>query len=177
MIYLFNMTDREKFETICDLTTHTVGLQQGSLSYNTRKQEILVPRMVASNIAILTKDIHVTVIADIIKKDRTSVMHYRNTHKQNYASFPVYRDTFNKVFTAYNELEKIKLVFVEKEEMIRHLLDAGVKIVAKPQVRIKVISGKCKYLVPTNYLDFSKNIDIIKDSLRQYDYSIDIITI
>jgi hypothetical protein len=26
-------------------------------------------------------------------------------------------------------------------------------------------------------LDFSKNIDIIKDSLRQYDYSIDIITI
>jgi len=26
-------------------------------------------------------------------------------------------------------------------------------------------------------LDFSNNIDIIKDSLRQYDYSIDIITI
>tara|TARA_R100000742_G_C4269412_1_gene87898 strand:+ start:681 stop:1196 length:516 start_codon:yes stop_codon:yes gene_type:complete len=171
------MTDREKFETICDLTTQIVGLQKGSLAYKTRKQEVLVPRMVASNIAILTKDIHVTIIADIIKKDRTSVMHYRDTHKQNYASFPFYRNTFNKVYNAFNELEKVKLVFSEKEEMIRHLLDAGVKIIAKPQVRIKVTSGKYKYLVPTNYLDFSKNIDIIKDSLRKYDYSIDIITI
>jgi len=171
------MTNREKFEQICDLTTEIVGLQKGSLAHKTRKQEFLVPRMVASNIAILTKDIHVTTIADIIKKDRTSVMHYRNTHKQNYASFPFYRNTFNKVYNAFTELEKVKLVFAEKEEMIRHLLDAGVKIVAKPQVRIKVISGKCKYLVPTNYLDFSKNIDIIKDSLRKYDYSYDIITI
>ena len=171
------MTNREKFEQICDLTTEIVGLQKGSLAQKTRKQEFLLPRMVASNIAILTKDIHVTTIADIIKKDRTSVMHYRNTHKQNYASFPFYRNTFNKVYNAFTELEKVKLVFAEKEEMIRHLLDAGVKIVAKPQVRIKVISGKCKYLVPTNYLDFSKNIDIIKDSLRNYDYSYYIITI
>ena len=61
--------------------------------------------------------------------------------------------------------------------MERHLIDAGIKIVAKPQVKIKVLCGKYKYLVPTTYLDFSNNIDIIKNSLRQYDYSIDIITI
>ena len=138
------MTDREKFETICDLTTQTVGLQQGSLAYKTRKQEILVPRMVATVIGILTKDIHVTIIADIIKKDRTSVLHYRNTHKSNYSSFPIYRDTFNKVWKAYKELEKVKLVFSDKEELSRYLLDAGVKIVAKPQVKIKVTSGKYK---------------------------------
>ena len=98
-------------------------------------------------------------------------------HKSNYASFPVYRDIFNKVWKAYNELEKIKLVFADKEQMIRHLIDAGIKIVAKPQVKIKVICGKCKYLVHTNYLEFSNNIDIIKNSLKHYDYSIDIITI
>ena len=171
------MTDREKFETICDLTTNTVGLQQGSLAYKTRKQEVLVPRMVATVIGRISKDIHPTIIADIINKDRTSVIHYMKYHKSNYASFPVYRDTFNKVWKAYNELEKVKLVFSDKEQMIRHLLDAGVKIVAKPQVKIKVICGKCKYLVPTNYLDFSNNIDIIKNSLKQYDYSYDIITL
>lgn len=170
------MTDREKFETICDLTTQTVGLQQGSLAYKTRKQDILVPRMVATVIGILTKDIHVTIIADIIKKDRTSVLHYRNTHKSNYSSFPIYRDTFNKVWKAYKELEKVKLVFSDKEELSRYLLDAGVKIVAKPQVKIKVTSGKYKYLVPTTYLDFSNNIDIIKKSLKEYNYSYDIIT-
>ena len=84
---------------------------------------------------------------------------------------------FNKVWTAYNELEKIKLVFADKEQMIRHLLDAGIKIVAKPQVKIKILCGKYKYLVPTTYLDFSNNIDIIKNSLKHYDYSYDIITI
>jgi len=177
MIYHFNMTDREKFETICDLTTHTVGLQQGSLAYKTRKQEILVPRMVATVIGRISKDIHPTIIADIINKDRTSVIHYMKYHKSNYASFPVYRDTFNKVWKAYNELEKIKIVFADKEQMIRHLLDAGVKIVAKPQVKIKILCGKYKYLVPTTYLDFSNNIDIIKNSLKHYDYSYDIITI
>ena len=60
--------------------------------------------------------------------------------------------------------------------MVRYLLDAGVKIVAKPQVKIKVTSGKYKYLVRTNYLDFSNNIDIINKSLKEYDYSTEIIS-
>tara|TARA_R110002110_G_scaffold111919_1_gene278488 strand:- start:102 stop:617 length:516 start_codon:yes stop_codon:yes gene_type:complete len=171
------MTEREKFEKICDLTTHTVGLEQGSLALNTRKQEILVPRMVAAIIGRKFKDIHPTIIADIIKKDRTSVIHYMKFHKHNYASFPLYRNVFNKVFSAFNQLEKTKLVFTNKEDLIRHLLDKGVKIVAKPQVKIKVVCGKCKYLLPTNYFDFSKNIDIIENSLKEYDYSIDIKTI
>ena len=79
-IYHSNMTDREKFETICDLTTQIVGLQPGSLAYKTRKQEVLIPRMVASVIGIMTKDIHPTIIAEIIKKDRTSVLHYMSCH-------------------------------------------------------------------------------------------------
>jgi len=177
MICHFNMTDREKFETICDLTTDIVGLQQGALAYKTRKQEILVPRMVATVIGRISKDIHPTIIADIINKDRTSVIHYMKYHKSNYASFPVYRDTFNKVWKAYNEQEKIKLVFADEEQMERHLLDAGVKIATKSQVKIKVFCGKYKYLVHTTYLDFSNNIDIIKNSLKNYNYSYDIITL
>ena len=60
------MTEREKFEKICDLTTHTVGLEQGSLALNTRKQEILVPRMVATVIGRISKDINPTIIEGII---------------------------------------------------------------------------------------------------------------
>ena len=177
MIYHFNMTDREKFESLCNLTTDIVGLQQGSLSFRTRKQEVLVPRMVASVVAILTKDIHPEVIADIIKRDRTSVIHYRRTHKHNYASFPVYRKVFNKVYNAYVEIEKYKLVFNDRDDLARHLISSGIKIAAKSQVKIKVSSGDVKYILHTNYLDFSNNIDIIKNSLKEYDYSIDIITI
>ena len=171
------MTDREKFETICDLTTYTLGLQKGSLAFKTRKQEILVPRMVATVIGRISKDIHPTIIADIINKDRTSVIHYMKYHKSNYASFPYYRNIFNKVWKAYNELEKIKLIFADEKQMERYLLDAGVKIVTKPQVKIKVLCGKYKYLIDTTYLDFSNNINIIKNSLKHYDYSYDIITI
>ena len=171
------MTNREKFELICDLTTQTVGLQKGSLAYKTRKQEILVPRMVASVIGIMTKDIHVTTIADIIKKDRTSVLHYKNSHKSNYASFPYYRNIFNKVYDAFTESEKIKVVLESRKEICRCLIDAGIKICATPQVKIKIKSGKSTYVLPTSYLDFSKNIDIIKQSLKEVDYSTEIITL
>ena len=171
------MTSREKFEAICDLTTHIVGLQRGSLAYKTRKQEILVPRMVASVIGIMTKDIRPTTIADIIKKDRTSVLHYMNSHKTNYASFPYYRNIFNKVYNAFNESEKIKVVLTSRKEICKCLIDAGIKISANPQVKIKIKSGKAKYVLPTSYLDFSKNIDIIKNAFREVDYSTDIITL
>jgi len=171
------MTDREKFETICDLTTQIVGLQQGSLAYKTRKQEVLVPRMVATVIGIMTKDIHPTIIAEIIKKDRTSVLHYMSCHKSNYASFPYYRNTFNKVYNAFTEAEKIKVVLSSRDEICRLLIDAGIKISAKPQVKIKITSGKANYTLPTTYLEFSKNIDIIKQSLTEVDYSTEIITL
>ena len=78
------MTDREKFETICDLTTHTVGLQQGSLAYKTRKQELVHSRMIASVIAIKNIGIHPDTIAYVIKKDRTSILYYYKMHKHNY---------------------------------------------------------------------------------------------
>lgn len=171
------MTDREKFEQICDLTTEIVGLRQGDLALDIRTHKYLIPRKVATVIGRMIKDIHSEIIADIIKKDRTTVLHYMNKHQVDYKSFPLYRDTFNKVYAAYDKSEKIKLVFFENEIMARYLLNAGIKIVAKPQLRIKVISGKCKYLVPTNYLDFSNNINIINNSLKEYDYSTEIITL
>ena len=171
------MTDREKFETICNLTTNLVGLRQGSLAKKTRKETIHIPRMVAALIGRLTKDIHPTIIADVLERDRTSVLHYEKSHKHNYASFPLYRNMFNKVYNAYVEMEKFKLIFESRDELGRYLIRSGVKIVAKPQVRIKVKSGNARYIVPTNYLDFSNNINIIRESLKDYDYSIDIITI
>ena len=61
------MTDRIKFELLCDLTTDIVGLHQGALSDKTRKQIIHIPRMVASVVARMTNDIHPTIIADVLE--------------------------------------------------------------------------------------------------------------
>ena len=75
------MTDKEKFETLCDLTTKTVGLQQGALKLEKRKQELVYSRMIASFIGIKNIKIHPDTIADVIKKDRTSILYYYKMHK------------------------------------------------------------------------------------------------
>lgn len=171
------MTDREKFENICDLTTQIVGLQPGSLAYKTRKQEVLVPRMVATVIGIMTKDIHPTIIAEIINKDRTSVLHYMSSHKSNYASFPYYRNTFNKVYNAFTEAENIKLVFKNRDELCEFLINAGVKISPNADIKLKIKSGKAVYKLPTTYLQIDYNTEIINKALKDYDYKCDIITL
>ena len=172
------MTDKEKFENICDLTTQLVGLQKGSLTLKTRQQSYHIPRMVAVMIGRIAKDIHPTILADVIDRDRTSILHYEKTHKHNYATYPKYRDIFNKIYNAYAEIEGNKKLFDSTDSLRMYLVKSGIKITSnKPQVKIKIQSGKIKYMLPTNYFDFSTNVDIIKDKLKDYDYSIDIITI
>jgi len=177
MTYHFKMTDREKFETICDLTTNLVGLHQGALSDKTRKQIIHVPRMVASVVARMKNDIHPIIIADVLGRDRTSILHYEKFHSHNYASFPNYRKTFDKVYNAHNTLENCKLVFEDKNDMRMYFIKEGIDTVKKPQVKIKVKSGKVSHTVKTNYILCSKIINEIKKSLKDYSYSIEIKTI
>ena len=171
------MTDREKFETICDLTTHTVGLQQGSLAYKIRKQELVHSRMIASVIAIKNIGIHPDTIADVIKKDRTSILYYYKMHKHNYSSIKKYRDIFNKVYAAFDKSESIKFVFEDRHELCKFLIGAGIKISTKPDVKLKIKSGKAEYELPTTYLQIDNNTEIIKKALKEYDYSEEIITL
>ena len=170
------MTDREKFELLCTLTTNLVGLQEGSLSDKTRKHNIQIPRMVASVIGRLEK-INSEIIADVINRHRTSIIHYKKCHKHNYASFPKYRDIFNLVYNSFKEIEISKKIFKTREDLMSCLKIAGIKSVVKPQVKIKIKSGDALFTLNTNYFDFSNNINIIKESLKDYDYKTNIITL
>jgi hypothetical protein len=171
------MTDREKFETICDLTTNTVGLQKDDLLSKKRKQEFVHSRMIASVIAIKNIGIHPDTIADVIKKDRTSILYYYKMHKHNYSSIKKYRDIFNKVYAAFDKSESIKFVFNDRDELCEFLINAGVKISTDPDIKLKIKSGKAIYKLPTTYLQIDNNTEIINKALKEYDYSIDIITI
>ena len=51
-----------------------------------------------------------------------------------------------------------------------YLISKGVNVVKKPQVVIIVESGKAKCKFNTNYFDFTKNADIIRQSLKDYRY-------
>ena len=177
MIYLSKMTDTEKFINICDLTTSLVGLHKGSLADKTRKQEYQMPRMVASIIALLEKEIHYKVIAKVLNRDRSLIYHYEKKHKYNYSSFPKYRDMFNLVYNSFKEIEVSKKIFKTREDLMSCLKIAGIKSVVKPQVKIKIKSGDALFTLNTNYFDFSNNINIIKESLKDYDYKTNIITL
>ena len=110
MTYLFNMTEKEKFESICDLTTNLVGLPKGSLALKCRKIKYQVPRMVAAMVARLEDETHRGTIAKVLGRDRTSVNHYERCHSSNYASFPMYRETFIKVFMTPKKIQPASLI-------------------------------------------------------------------
>tara|TARA_R100000544_G_C2218761_1_gene56172 strand:+ start:717 stop:1232 length:516 start_codon:yes stop_codon:yes gene_type:complete len=171
------MTDREKFINICNLTTNIVGLHHGDLCKKTRKSGYVVPRMVASVIGILANDIHPTIISDVIKRDRSTVLHYRKLHKFNYQTFPTYRELFNEVYSAYNTILSNKLIFINDDSLKSYLINSGIENIKKPQVKIKIKSGLISHTINTNYLLCSDLIIKIKNVLENYDYTLDIKTI
>ena len=172
MTYRSKITDKEKFEHICNLTTSLVGLRKGSLRFKSRRQEIQLPRLVAANIGRLN-DIHHRVIAEVFNRDRSLIYHYENTHGANYTSWVAYRKMFNLVHQAFTELEEAKPFFKDCLGMKRHILEF-VKESEKCQVEILVASGKVGCKIITSYREFSYVLKNIKFALKNYNHSIGI---
>lgn len=172
-IYHSKMTDKENFKTICDLTTNVLGLRTGSLSYKSRKQHYQVGRMVASVIGLKEEEIHRKVIAEVLNRDRSLIYHYEKMHPGN-IRWETYRDAFNKVYNAYQDLIQNRKVFFDKYIMKEYLLTNGVKPDAKNDIQIKITSGKAVVVIPTSYFDFSNQLEIIKFILKEYSYKIEI---
>ena len=172
MTYHSKITDKEKFEYICNLTTSLVGLRKGSLAFRTRKQEIQLPRLVASNIARIS-GIHQRAIADVLKRDRSLIYHYENQHSANYTSWNEYRQMFNLVYKAFEEIEESKPAFKDNRGMKRHLLEF-VEETDPYQVEILIRSGAVGCKIRTSYIKFSYVLKNIKFALANFRHSIDV---
>ena len=172
MTYHSKITDKEKFEYICNLTTSLVGLRKGSLAFRTRKQEIQLPRLVASNIARIS-GIHQRAIADVLKRDRSLIYHYENQHSANYTSWNEYRQMFNLVYKAFEEIEESKPAFKDNRGMKRHLLEF-VEETDPYQVEILIRSCAVGCKIRTSYIKFSYVLKNIKFALANFRHSIDV---
>ena len=168
------MTAKDNFIKICNLTTKVMGLNKGALSFKTRVQEVQVPRMVASVIARMAEEISHTIIADVLKRDRTLIYYYEKNHQANY-TWETYRNVFNKVYMAYKKIEEEKEVFIDKNHMRKYLLSNGVSESEKQEAQIMVKSGKVGLVINTSYFDFSNQIENIKFALSNYKYEIEIL--
>ena len=85
------MTEEDNFKNICNLTTRLMGFKDGDLSLKSRKRPLQVARSVAAYIGRSEEDIHRTVIAKVLKRDRSLIYHYEHHHKTNYATCIIYR--------------------------------------------------------------------------------------
>tara|TARA_R110002020_G_scaffold6916_4_gene29321 strand:- start:337 stop:864 length:528 start_codon:yes stop_codon:yes gene_type:complete len=172
MTYRSKITDKEKFEHICNLTTSLVGLRKGSLAFKSRKMEIQLPRLVASNIARLS-GIHQRAIAGVLNRDRSLIYYYEKHHSANYTSWADYRKMFNLVYKAFEDIEESKPTFEDSRGMKRYLLEF-VEESEPCQVEILVTSGKvgCKIII--SYNKFSYVLKNLKFALANYNHSIDI---
>tara|TARA_B100000902_G_scaffold252499_1_gene238895 strand:- start:466 stop:975 length:510 start_codon:yes stop_codon:yes gene_type:complete len=169
------MTEEINFKAICDLTTQVLGLKKGSLALRSRKRPLQVARAVAAYIGRLEQNIHRTTIGKELNRDRSLIYHYENTHKHNYATCLVYRNSFNKVYAAFEDIDKTKKTFKDDDMLKSHLLQSGVIESKKVQVCIEVKSGESVCIIKTSYFDFSKQFENIKFAMENYHCKIKII--
>jgi len=173
-VYLFNMTSKDNFKSICNLTTSVMGLPKGSLADKSRRTELHVPRMVASIIGRIEENIPHSVISEVIKRHRATVYHYEKCHQGHY-TWEKYREVFNKVYMAYKQIEQSKKVFIDKHYMKEYLLKNGVKENPKNETQILIKSGRVSIIIITSYMDFSNQLENIKFALRDYKYEMEIL--
>ena len=171
------MNQESDFKNLCNLTTNVLGLRKGSLALKSRKQEFQVARMIASIIARSEYKTNRSVIAKVINRDRSLIYHYEKKHSINYASFPKYRDIFNKVHNSFTTIEDSKKVFTSIFKLREHLRKNNVLDSNKHQVIVRLVSGKVGLDVKLSYRDFSKQLELIKESLNGYKYDSQIITV
>ena len=152
-----------------------MGFENGALSLKSRKRPLQVARAIAGYIGLSEENIHRSIVADGLKRDRSLMYHYEKNHKHNYATCLVYRNTFNKVYGAYKDIDMSKKVFLDDKFMKRHLLKSGVKESEKSQVFLEVKSGDTVCILTTSYFDFSEQLINIKEAMRKYHYTVKIL--
>lgn len=157
--------DKKDVVRICDIATDLFNLEKGSLSCRSRIQEFQLPRMAVSNIARIEKGIHYNTIAEVLKRDRSSIYHYEGQHKVLYETWSVYREIFNKIFNKYSNSKKSNLTLKSLRVLLKK---AGVKNINNPTVFITVQVVNKKIVINSDYMSFNNTVELIKFALKDY---------
>ena len=165
MIRHFKMTEELNFKALCDLTTRVMGLPNGSLALKSRKKPLQTARSIAAYIGLTEENIHRTIVALVLNRDRAVTYHYEYNHKNKFVTSRVYRQSFEKIYKAYKDIDGAKNIFSDKDTMKSYLLQNGVKEKLGNDVMLKVKSGQAVCFIKTSYFDFSNQLENIKNAL------------
>jgi hypothetical protein len=169
------MTEELNFKAICNLASNILQISEDALSSKTRKKPIQIARACVAYIAMKEEDISRNVIAHVLNRNRATTYHYETNHKKDYFTSRIYRNTFNKIYKAYKDIDGAKNIFIDADYMKSFLLKNGVKEKLQFDVSLKVKSGQVYCIIKTSYFDFSNQIENISLALKNYHYTINII--
>ena len=169
------MIAEDNFKNLCNLTTRVLGLPDGSLALKSRKKPLQVARAIAGYIGRTEEEIHRTIIGKVLNRSRSLIYHYEYSHKDSYATSLIYRDSFNKIYKAYKDLDGTKDFFLDGDYMRMYLLKKGVSATSNGDVSLEVESGQVKCIIKTSYFDFSNQLENVKLALKNYHYTVKII--
>tara|TARA_Y100001963_G_C6766725_1_gene442702 strand:+ start:395 stop:904 length:510 start_codon:yes stop_codon:yes gene_type:complete len=169
------MTEEINFKELCNLTTKVMGLPQGSLSLKSRKRQLQASRSITGYIGLTEENIPRSIVAKVLNRDRAVTYHYETKHKKNFKHCIIYRKAFEKIYTAYKNIDNSKKVFLDNDFLKSHLLQNGVSEKLKFNLILEVKSGKAKCNIKTSYFDFSNQIENIKLAMQNYHYFINIL--
>ena len=170
------VTDVDEVEKMVIIAEKLCNLPPQSLSRKVRTQNILLPRMVVSNIARYERGIHYETIAEVLDHDRCSVYHYEKTHEQNYQYWSEYRDLFNEIVIAISDHKKTKNVDIKDNTELKNFILKNGSIVENKagKVFITIKLNDLHTDIQTNYRDFSNTLNRVQYCLNEYDAKIDI---
>jgi hypothetical protein len=174
-MYRFKMEQELNFKALCSLTTKVMGLPEGSLALKSRKRQLQVARSIAGYLGLTQENIDRNIVAKVLNRDRCITYHYENKHEKNFKNCLIYRNTFDKIFQAYKDIDSSKKIFTDKDFMKSHLLKNGVVEKLDPDVLLEVTSCQTTCVIKTSYFDFSNQLENVKLALKNYHYTIKII--
>jgi len=167
-----NLTDEQEMKDLCEIATQICSLEKGSLSCKSRRKEYTLPRSIVAVLARKELGIHYNLVANILNRTRYSVYHYEKGHQANYQSWKDYRVLFNKIYNAYTDLRIPKKKFNEPSEMTEYLTDIGIRHSKNPEMYIVISTARWEVQIDTDCKSFSKNMELCKLALKDYNCKI-----
>lgn len=160
-----SLTDLEAVEAISDIATNVCNLEQGILKSKSRRQELMLPRIAVTNIALLEKQIHYKTIAEALNRDRTSIYYFEKQHEALYGNWRQYRDVFNDIYNSFKEQKKR---YLTEEDLKNILNEAGVKNEKNAKVFIDIKINSVFLRIRSSYKNFTSTVEKIKKALKHY---------
>ena len=172
------ITDVDEVEKMVIIAEKLCNLPPQSLCRRVRTHDILMPRMVVSNIARYEREIHYSTIAEVLNHDRCSIYHYEKTHEQNYKYWTDYRNLFNNIVTSISDYKKSNTIdntIKENKDLKNYILDnTTIKENKAGKVFISVKLNDLHTDIQTNYRDFSSTLKKIQYCMSDYNAKIDV---